>query len=244
MLPAVDALASVLGASLLAMTTSAAVAQMSTTSTAATTRHSVGTPRNGSLEGGVRLSPGPGYFVRKAATSWGTPTTVGHLRAVLASLHEAYPDSELRVGDLSARHGGTLEAHQAHQSGRDADVGLVPPPGVRPRGRFEGGQGDGPPMDPAATLHLLRLLAATSDEPGGAQWVLLDYEVQRVLHARAVAEGIDPEEIDALFQYPHGRRADRGFARHFSGHRRHMHVRFACAPDDRACRGRRGPPRS
>ncbi len=168
---------------------------------------------------------------------------VAHLRAVLAALHEEHPDVELRVGDLSLRKGGSLSAHRAHQSGRDVDLGLVPPPGIRPRGRFErGAEGAGVPMDPRATLDLLRGLAATSGEPGGAQWVLLDYTVQEQLYAEGLAEGLAEAELDVLFQYPHGRTATRGFVRHYAGHRRHMHVRFDCAPGDRRCRGRSGPP--
>lgn len=208
-----------------------------------TVRHSIGTPRSGRLAGAVRLRPGPGYFVRDAATSWGTPTMVAHLHDVLRSLHEAHPRTMLRVGDLSLRGGGKLSAHRAHQSGRDVDLGLVPPPGIRPRGSFERGSAErAVPVDPRATLHLLRELAATSDRPGGAQWVLLDYAVQATLHAEGRAQGLDPAELDALLQYPHGRDAARGFVRHMPGHRNHIHVRFACAPGDEECRGPAEPP--
>lgn len=208
-------------------------------------RHSVGTPRSGTLVGAQRLRSGPGYFVHDRTTSYGTPTTVAHLRAVLESLHEAHPAAVLRVGDLSRREGGALVAHQSHQSGRDVDLGLVPPRGTdRFGGRFERAPAERiGMMDERATLHLLRLLAATAGEPGGVQWIMLDYGLQQRLHDTGVAAGLEPAELDALLQYPHGRRASRGLVRHYPGHRNHMHVRFACAPGERACRGRTEPPR-
>lgn len=209
-------------------------------------RHSVGSPRDGELVRGVRLTSAPGYYVASGVTAWGTPTTIEHLRTVLARVHGERPDVELRVGDISRRAGGPLRLHQSHQSGRDVDLGLVPPEGTRRlRGRFERVPAERIGlMDEHVTLQLLRWLAETADQPGGVQWILMDYALQKRLHAVGVAEGIDKAELDALFQYPHGRWAKRGLVRHFPRHRNHMHVRFACAPADRACRARKAmPPR-
>ena len=93
-----------------------------------------------------------------------------------------------------------------------------------------------------ATLEVVRALAATTDEPGGVQWILMDYGLQERLHAEGVAAGLDAAELEALFQFPRGRWAEHGVVRHFPRHRNHMHVRFSCEPRDRECRARRSKP--
>src|SRR5690606_1410880 len=52
---------------------------------------SVGAPRAGALFGGERLQPGEGYVIRNARASYGTKTTVAHLREVIAEVREQHP---------------------------------------------------------------------------------------------------------------------------------------------------------
>lgn len=203
---------------------------------------SVGAPRAGALFGGERLQPGEGYVIRNARASYGTKTTVAHLREVIAEVREQHPRVHpLVVGDLSSELGGRLLGHFSHQSGRDVDLGLYYR--TRPEGypeRFVEAHRDN--LHFGATFALLEALWRTTSEPGGVEWILLDYDVQRMLYLWAKRRGTPPDALERMFQYPHGPTAPRGLVRHFPQHRDHLHVRFACAPDDPHCTSPEGPP--
>jgi murein endopeptidase len=175
---------------------------------------------------------------RNGATTYGTTSTVGHLRAILNRL-EAWPlPHRLVIGDLSTRGGGPLLGHRSHQTGRDVDIGFF----YRrsPGRKFVEATPDG--LDLPSTFALLAALAETQADPSGVQWILLDYRIQHQLYAWAQGQGIDPSTLDRWFQYPHGKRADRGLIRHYPNHRHHMHVRFGCGHEDKACVSPPGPP--
>lgn len=203
---------------------------------------SVGTPRAGALFGGKRLEPGPGYLVRNEKTSYGTVSTIAHLQHVVSLVHREQPRlHDLVVGDLSSELGGRLLGHFSHQSGRDVDLGFFYR--RRPEGypeRFVEARRDN--LNFKATFSLIQALAATASEPGGVEWILLDYEIQRMIYAWAKRQRVSDDELGRIFQYPHGPTADRGLVRHFPQHRNHLHVRFSCGTEDRHCTSPEGPP--
>lgn len=203
---------------------------------------SIGVPRAGALQGGAHLRGGDGYRLRNPATTHATVETVAHLEGAIAKARAAYPDLHpVLVGDLSAELGGQLLGHRSHQSGRDVDLGLLYR--RRPAGypqRFTDATEDN--LHFRGTLALIEALADTADEPGGVEWILLDYGVQKMLRRFAEREGMPEAELDRLFQFPHGPTASRGLLRHFPGHRNHLHVRFSCPPSDAFCASPVGPP--
>ena len=205
---------------------------------------SLGAPWSGALTRPKRLEPGAGYFVRNSSRAYGTDAVVDHLQQVVEEVRKDRPKvHRLVIGDLSAEVGGFLPGHFSHQSGRDVDIGLyyrVLPPGF-PR-RFAPGTKDN--LDFPTTLALLRALARTADEPTGIEWILLDYELQRMLHKFASTHGVEAAELERLFQYPHGPNAKRGLVRHFPKHRNHLHVRFRCDPASTTCKPTPGGPKS
>src|SRR5690606_18317973 len=105
---------------------------------------------------------------------------------------------DLVVGDLSSELGGRLLGHFSHQSGRDVDLGLFYR--RRPEGypeRFIEARRDN--LHFKATFALLEALADTVDEPGGVEWILLDYELQRMLYVWGKRQKIPAETLDRIF---------------------------------------------
>lgn len=197
---------------------------------------SIGSPRDGALLRGARLPASRDYIIRNPDTAWGTDNTLRHLRTAIASARRKHPQQHrLVVGDISTRRGGPLEGHTSHQAGRDVDLGL-----------FYRGHGDEGPrafieatreiLDRRATFDLLAALAATRDEPGGVELIVLDYNLQRILRRAAEARGVAEDLLEALFQFPHGPHSRHGLIRHKPAHRDHLHVRFGCPPQDAYCR--------
>jgi penicillin-insensitive murein DD-endopeptidase len=85
---------------------------------------SIGAPNQGRLAGAVRLRSSRHLKTRDGARTWGLPVLVKALRRASFTVAKKRGDSVLLVGDLSARTGGSLDGHNSHQSGRDADVGF------------------------------------------------------------------------------------------------------------------------
>jgi murein endopeptidase len=205
---------------------------------------SIGNPRDGALFGGDVLEAGPGYMLRSGRTAYATREAVAHIRSAIAKVREKnlrlHP---LVVGDLSSELGGRLLGHRSHHSGRDVDLGLF----YRKRSaslsrRFVYATRDN--LHFRGTLDLIQALYDTRDEPGGAEWILLDYRIQRMLVRWAKNTRFVPaSRLEELFQFPAGPTSEKGFVRHFPGHRNHMHVRFACPPGDEFCASPAGPPR-
>lgn len=194
-----------------------------------------GRPDAGRLVRAVPFPRAVGYHLRRVERAFATASTVRVLADVLRQVHELNPTLHpLAVGDLSAPEGGPLPGHRSHQSGRDVDLGFFyrnPPPAyprhfVRPR------RGN---LHEKAMWDLLVALSESSQRPGGVQYVMLDYELQAVLHAWAVRNDVDRAELEEVLQYPRGRRSKAGIVRHFPGHENHMHVRFGCGPTDFVC---------
>jgi murein endopeptidase len=154
---------------------------------------------------------------------------------VVTDIREQFPDAHvLAIGDLSAEHGGPISEHHSHQSGRDADIGLIytsQPEGF-PQSFVRATEGN---LDEAATFALVSAFADTAREDGGVQVMFLDFEVQGMLCRWARAHGVDDDTLDRLFQYPHGRDSSEGLVHHEANHDNHLHVRFRCPRGDSAC---------
>lgn len=189
--------------------------------------HGLGTPQDGELVAGVQIPPGPGYELRYPNGAWGTTWAVRQLIAALDDFNARsdYPHP-IKIGTMSRQRGGKVGGHVSHQTGRDVDVRLpmraAVPQGLKPTPRR---------VDWTVTWQLIQAFARTSI----VQVIFLDYKVQRRLYRAAKAAGASEEELDALLQYPRGKRANLGLVRHSPGHRGHIHVRFPCGPHESLC---------
>lgn len=87
---------------------------------------SIGAPWSGQLHDPAELPAGDGYVIRRPWRAFGTRTTVDFVHHVMLDIRERFPDAHvLAIGDLSQRVGGAITEHHSHQSGRDADIGLI-----------------------------------------------------------------------------------------------------------------------
>lgn len=202
---------------------------------------SVGTPRDGALFGAAELPEHPRYIIQRSQTAYANPSVVRHLQKVFDQTKPAKRLHRLLIGDLSNELGGRLLGHFSHQTGLDVDIGFYYrelPLGYPER--FV--EADRDNLHVRATLALVEALADTQHEADGVAWILLDYEIQRMLHRVAVRRGMSEAKLVELFQYPAGPTAAQGIVRHFPKHRDHMHVRFKCPPEDGFCEQPSGAP--
>ena len=174
-----------------------------------------------SMADAVQLTPGPGYIVKKPVFAWGTPRTVHLLRETARLYTRRFHDGPpVRIGDISKKEGGPFPPHVSHQTGRDVDIGYVLHGAQSEVTRFVPATARN--LDRARTWALVDALLSTD----GVSHVFMDYEIQAMLYEHAKAEGVAPERLARLFQYPHGRYAWNGIIRHWKGHHDHLHVRF------------------
>jgi penicillin-insensitive murein DD-endopeptidase len=87
---------------------------------------SVGWPHHGVQTGAVELPrEGPGFARYRAEGPhyWGQPGLVLAIEDAARHVQQALPGgAPLLIGDLSAEHGGKIERHYSHRSGRDVDL--------------------------------------------------------------------------------------------------------------------------
>jgi murein endopeptidase len=196
---------------------------------------SVGAPWQGELRDPARLPDGEGYHLRRPGRSFGTRAAVEVIAQVVAGMRTQFPDvHELAIGDLSAEHGGPVSEHHSHQSGRDADIGLIykAKPDDYPASFVAATEAN---LDCAATYALVAEFAGTTHDDGGVQVIFLDFKVQGLLYRWAKDAGIDDDVLGRTLQYPR-RGISAGLVRHEPNHSNHMHVRFKCPKGDSACR--------
>jgi murein endopeptidase len=194
---------------------------------------SIGEPWAGHLNDPAELPPGEGYVIRRPWRAFGTRTTVDFVHHAILDIRERFPDTHvLAIGDLSQRDGGSITEHHSHQSGRDADIGLIykEQPAGFPKNFVTATEDN---LDCAATFALLSDFAETSKLDGGTQMIFLDYNVQGILYRWAQDAGVPQDKLDRLFEYPH--RGSGGLVRHIPNHDNHMHVRFKCPSGDDGC---------
>jgi murein endopeptidase len=194
---------------------------------------SIGVPWDGHLHDPDELPAGDGYVIRRPWRAFGTHTTVGFVLHAIRDIRARFPDVHvLAIGDLSQKTGGAITEHHSHQSGRDADIGLIynEKPAGFPQSFVTATEHN---LDCAATFALLSDFAETAKLDGGAQVIFLDYQVQGILYRWAKDAGVDEDKLAQLFEYPH--RGAAALVRHFPGHDNHMHVRFKCPAGDDGC---------
>lgn len=192
---------------------------------------SVGSPSAGELMHPERLREHPAFVLRDPARAWGTLETVTAIRDGFAAVHKEDPEApRVRVHDISLRHGGHMEDHKSHQSGRDVDISYY-----QRRCGVEGcafrrlAASD---LDVARQWQLLRLWL----ERDQLEAVFIDYTLQAALYRHARSQGASRQELARWFQYPRGKDNPYGVIRHYPKHDDHMHVRFACHETDPECK--------
>jgi LysM repeat protein len=187
----------------------------------------IGPPQSGRLVNGVQIPAGEGYARRMMPSAYGTTHAVTQLVRGLRDFHDTSGYAgEIFVGSMSRRHGGPLEGHLSHQSGRDVDIRLplrADVPSWFPLKPWR--------VDWVALWRLIEALEAT----GHVQIVFLDYELQKNLYKAATDIGIGEDERRRMLQWPRGDKAHLGVVRHSRGHERHIHVRFDCGPFETEC---------
>ena len=190
---------------------------------------SVGSAHAGRLSSAVQLPPHAAYAVRDSSRAWGTPDTIQFLVHAFDQVRELDPAAPpLRVHDLSLRQGGPMAGHKSHQSGRDVDLtyyqhrcaGACPARTVTPT-----------ELDAPRQWRLLQHWLTR----GAAEFIFVDYSLQRPLYEAARASGASARQLASWFQYPRGARFPAGIIRHAPNHANHVHVRFRCAASDRQC---------
>ncbi len=195
---------------------------------------SVGLPSAGSLEGGVPMTEGPGRQLKAIPwKSWGTAHTVALLDRVLRQWAAEGHTQPILVGNMSARTGGRLEPHSTHQSGRDVDLGY--PQKLPASEELNWREMNEVNLDRDETWALLELLVQT----GKVECIYIDRSIQKLLYDHAIAKGImSKRALREWMEYPRPSGTDGTLIRHVKGHSDHLHVRFACQPDEPRCKSR------
>ncbi len=175
----------------------------------------------GVLTQGLQLPEGVHYVVKRPEQAYGTPRTIRAIQDSIRVYRQLVSGGpKIHVGDISKRGGGHFPPHLSHRHGRDVDVGYVLTGEEADEIRFR--QAGAHNLDVARSWALLRGFL----EAGAAHYVFLDYGLQRLLYEHAVLQGVAPDRLAEVFQYPRGRGAPYGIVRHWRGHSNHFHVRF------------------
>lgn len=185
----------------------------------------IGSPDDGKLLNPVEIPERPGWDVRFPDSSYGTSFAVEKLvEGLQAFVDTTKWKGTIRLGSMSSSVGGRIGHHKSHQSGRDVDIRLPRREGV-PRGI------------PLTTRRIdwfvaWELVKALAEHD--AVVIFLDYPQQKRVYNAAKAAGVSEAELE-LLQYPRGRYNKVGKVRHFPGHDRHIHARYACGPCEVEC---------
>ena len=201
---------------------------------------SVGSPTEGYLVGGARLSEAPHIrvvpFYRAGDARWGLESLVNLIDGAARSVRKQFPDAVLSVGHLSRPGGGEIDRHASHESGRDADIGFYV---KNQQGKsifadhFVSFKGDGTaPTWPGAQFDDAKNWALVSAIVGNAQarvsYIFVASPIRTRLLQYAAKIGA-PAAIRSraaeLMVEPRGSMA----------HDDHFHVRIACPPGMDKC---------
>ena len=200
---------------------------------------SIGTSDRGYLREAVPLPDrGAGYERLRPSESsrYGTATLVHAIERAARAVDEAFPGGyPLRIGDLSAPHGGAHPRHRSHRSGRDVDLlffvrdaGGLP---TRNNGwmrfdRFGLSQMNGRAhhFDEARNWHLVRTLVM--DAEARVKWLFCSNALKaRLLRYAARHEGSPQAVLRASWVLHQPSRGD--------AHDDHFHVRVGCSQAER-----------
>lgn len=191
---------------------------------------SIGRPGDGSLLHGIVIPPHPGYRVRDRARAWVTRAVAMELAIgfdAVRARNRSAPRIEVR--DASLREGGPMREHRSHQSGRDVDLTYYRrhcPEHTCARHWMTPSQ-----LDADTQWALLE----TWIRRRSVEHIFVDHALQEPLRQAALEAGATRAELAAWFQFPRPPDVRVGLIRHVRRHIEHMHVRFACAPDDHRC---------
>src|SRR5690606_26777820 len=130
-------------------------------------------------------------------------------------------------GNLSARSGGKLAPHKTHQSGRDVDLSYIAKWNGKDRVTWQHMTADN--LDPELTWKLLKLLAKEAT----VEVIFIDSKLQRVLWKYAKRHGTIRKSRMGRWLEVANTSDKSALIRHVPGHQDHIHVRFACPPDER-----------
>ncbi len=205
---------------------------------------SVGLSNNGFLIAGQALASRGDGFVRARpgeGTGYGTSELVQALSHATRSVAQTFPGTmPLRIGDLSAAHGGLHSRHGSHRSGRDVDVlfyvtSLAGEPrsghgwlafdetGVAHPAQGAPGPKEDYRFDDARNWHFVRDLLANPTIH--VQWIFCGQGIKDRLIAYAESHESDTDvRMRArwvLHQPSYG-----------NPHRDHFHIRIACPRED------------
>lgn len=195
---------------------------------------SSGKVTEGSLQNPVQLLPSPLADVRCASNAYATNFTIAQLLKAIADFRANGYNGQVMIADLSMREGGKYKKHKSHQSGRDADIWLLPK-----RKRFRLGcancstdscRPDPEEVDWQTTWKFIRALHGT----GQIKEIFLSHYLQEELYKAAMSLGETKEELKPLIQWPRPKGMP-ALVMHSDGHIHHLHVRFKCDPVDQAC---------
>lgn len=177
-----------------------------------------GRSKKKSGRGFYQLTSGPGYIVRDSRKAWGTFSLVNGIMVAMSAYNRRYPDaSPIYVDDLSIKNGGKLLPHLSHRKGVDVDIRY---PLVEPTEEY--GDIRLSNMDLRRTWYLFKQFL-NSDE---VEYIFVDYKFQKALYEFAKDRGASQDELNEIFQYPHGKNTQTGIIRHEEGHKSHFHLRF------------------
>jgi hypothetical protein len=175
---------------------------------------------DGWLSNAVQLPPHAGYAVRDSSRAWGTRQTIALLTHAFDRVTAADPDApRVRVHDLSLREGGAMDGHKSHQTGRDVDLSYYQQSCA---GECVARHVAPEQLDAIRQWRLLRYWL----EHDAAEFIFVDYVLQRPLYDAARASGATARQLAAWFQYPRGAGFPAGVVRHVANHANHVHVRF------------------
>lgn len=89
---------------------------------------SVGSPTDGKLENGLRVEPSAALRFAPAYAHndvrWGLPSIVHMINRASNQVAKRFAGSVMNLGHVSQQHGGEVDRHASHESGRDADIGF------------------------------------------------------------------------------------------------------------------------
>lgn len=185
-----------------------------------------GWPNGGRLLNGVPIPENPAlYTIRNLLHAYGSTHAIETLQRGLAAfrLTTKY-EGEVLLWDMSVKRGGRFGPHHSHRSGRDVDIAIPVKRGYPP---------ETPASDDAVDWKATWGLVKAFIDTGEVKYIFLSRQRQVELYKTAVASGATPEQLDEWIQYP--RTTKYGIVRHSSGHHCHIHVRFACGPDEEDC---------
>jgi penicillin-insensitive murein endopeptidase len=199
---------------------------------------SIGGTSLGCLQGAATLpASGPGYEALHLARNrrFGHPLLIAYIER-LAAAAQAAKLRPIVVGDLSQPRGGpTPSGHRSHQTGLDADIGYLAPPGLR-LGHLSAR--DRERLHPLAVADPKTHLTTQAFTPKIAALLALaaaDPSVDRIF--------VEPGIKKALCEAPETAKAPwQGRLRPWWAHHDHFHVRLRCPPDSPLCVPQDAPP--